>query len=107
MKIIDAQQLEKLKSVIGEQNVAGCKRALADGAEVWVFCSREEVLACSELEPEGKEFCLKERFDRGETWAGWIVKPPREIIPGITPSPYHDPHGNLRRDGGDSTGSRH
>ena len=112
MFITTEQQLEELRSTIGSQNVTGCKRALADGAKVWVFLSREEVLSCSDLEPDGVEFCLKERFDKGETWAGWIHVPQAKIpkmpiIPGITPSPYHDTHGNLSSGGSGGNESRY
>lgn len=102
MKIDDLFGLACYADIIGKENIQASRKLLADGGEMWVFQSLEELEIDQEIEPEGKKWC-KERFAAGETWAGWFRSPTksqRRCIPGfetlVTPSGYIDSHGNWR-----------
>lgn len=102
MRIRNMQEVENFQSLIGDQNVMACERALKDGAEVWVFKTEEEIDA-SELTQEEKEDCKKILRDEKLGYAGWFRAPKKEV-PGFTPSVHYDSHGNAR---GGRRGSGH
>ena len=107
MKIQSAKQLDKLRTLIGEQNVTGCKKALKDGVAIWVFKSAREVKVESALNPQEKKFCL-DRLASGEKWAGIFRRPEPIYEPGVTYSPDHDSHGNrINRGGNKNSGGVH
>ncbi|OGI85789.1 hypothetical protein A3A01_00645 [Candidatus Nomurabacteria bacterium RIFCSPLOWO2_01_FULL_39_17] len=93
MKIRSAVQLDGLLALIGEQNVAGCKKALKDRVRIWVFRKEAEVNSERELTAEEKEFCVR-RLASGEQWAGIFRRPESTPEPGVTYSSDHDVHGN-------------
>ncbi len=94
MKIERVEQIENLRGLIGDQNAAACQRALADGAQLWVVRSEEELIEEKDLTPKEREFCRKELKELG--WAGICRSKPRptRYVPGFTAAPGYDSHGN-------------
>lgn len=99
MRIKNVQDADQVRSLIGEQNCEGIKRAIADGASVWVFQSEDEINADPDLSPEEKAQCLKILREEKLGYAGWFRSPTRQPIPGLEPAPGYDSHGNSRRIG--------
>ena len=100
MRIKSVEQAETLRSIIGDENVEACGRALADRAKVWVFQTEAEAQTEQELTEEERQFCLN-RFASGETWAGIYRTPETPPVPGFTPHRGYDTHGNSRGQGND------
>lgn len=84
MKISTVEQAESFLNLVGEQNYRGMLRALADGAEVWVFISPEDIEA-SELSVEEKVQC-QSIWQIGLGYAGWIRVPEHRVIKMIVDS---------------------
>ncbi len=107
-RIENMEDLERVRSHIGEQNFVGVQRAHADGALVWVFLSEEEITQDVELWASEKSQCLEIFRSQKLGWAGWVRQPVRPAlqIPGITVDPNYDTHGNYRGRGS-SERSRH
>lgn len=104
-RIESMEDAEQVRPLIGEQNFAGARRALADGASVWVFLSPKEVDENHDLAADEKEACKQRFAETGGKYAGW-VRPPqsaRQPVPGLEPVPGYDTHGNYR--GGSTGGS--
>lgn len=98
------EQAEQLRALIGNENVEATKRALADGALVWVFRTEAEIDACSALHPEEKQTCYANLRSTDGRFAGFFRLPerinPGAIALGAAPSVvqggHYDPHGNFR-----------
>ena len=92
MRILSVEQLQEFITLIGEENVEGCTKALADNVKVWVFRTEAEVKEEQELTKEEKQFCFA-RFANGETWAGIFRQ---GVTPGGTDFNTHDTRLNSR-----------
>ncbi|MBF8280924.1 MAG: hypothetical protein HW383_697 [Candidatus Magasanikbacteria bacterium] len=105
MRVRNETEAESLKAIIGNDNVAGVKIALTDGASVWIFQSEEEI-AESELTDDEKKVSKDLLAEMGGRFAGW-VRPPmrRQPIPGLEPVIGYDSHGNYRGGGSNSGGN--
>jgi hypothetical protein len=75
MKITTVEQLVELENLISSQNVEAGKKLLADGGEMWVFRSVEELEADKELTSREKEECKKIFPVNDGKWAGWYRAP--------------------------------
>ena len=103
MKIETVEQIEGLREIIGDQNAEANKRALADGAKLWVVRSLEELEKQSELTEKEKEYCRTTLKELG--WAGIVRSRPKlREIPGLVPVPGYDAHGNYRGGSGGGHG---
>jgi hypothetical protein len=75
MKVTTESQLLNLKCLIGAEIVEAGKRIIADGGEMWIFLSPQDVDADTDLNEAEKRRC-KNRFEgTGGKYAGW-ARPP-------------------------------
>lgn len=69
--ITTSEQLDAFTEIIGTQNVEAGRKALEDGAQIWIFQTVEEVEACQELSSSEKITCVR-CFEEGLGYAGFV-----------------------------------
>lgn len=107
MKITSIEQAVKLEELIGHENVEASRKLLADGGQLWIFQSKEELENDHELTQQEKSECQKRFSETEGKWAGWFRPPPAKYIPGCSVDPRYDSHGNLRGGSGSSSSWSH
>lgn len=110
MKITTIDQAESFQSIVGAQNTNAMKKALEDGAEMYIFRTKEEIEA-SELSEEEKQSCINLLKDNEGRFAGW-VRPKPKYVPGFGPystrDGYYSTHGDWKvSNSGNHTGPCH
>ncbi|MBI5135031.1 hypothetical protein HZA86_02245 [Candidatus Uhrbacteria bacterium] len=69
MKIRSLRDIERVRSIIGDENADAATKAHRDGCQQWIFTSQDEVDRSRSLNSAEREFCRK-RFSDGEPYAG-------------------------------------
>lgn len=96
MKLTNSDDVRRFAALIGAPNTAACNRVLADGGEVWIFLTHEELDADPDLSIEEKRQCRPRFTETDGAFAGWFRPPAPIHIPGFTVRPNFDVHGNYR-----------
>lgn len=95
MRITTDVEAEGFQSLVGEQNVQEMKKALRDGAEIFLFTTKEEIEA-SALSEEEKQNCYTLLEENKNLYAGWVRSKPK-YVSGFghysTTKGYYNPHG--------------
>ena len=108
MRIKTKEDIEGVREIIGSQNAKACERALADGAQVWVFQAETEIEDDADLSEKEKEGCRRILITENLGYAGWFREPKNERKPDSAQillgggSSNYDTHGNYHGGGGGS-----